>query len=139
MKTLRLLDANVNRLKEGLRVVEDCTRYILDSKKLSLRLKLLRHKVVLDSKVLYARDSTHDVLKQNIESEGARLDLSSILKANFKRAEESARVLEEFLKIEELKELGRWEDYKDIRYELYDLEKDVLAELEHKHLSQHRT
>jgi thiamine-phosphate pyrophosphorylase len=41
----RVIDANINRLKEGIRVVEDIMRYRDNNKELSSLLKSLRHKV----------------------------------------------------------------------------------------------
>ena len=40
---LRLIDANLNRLREGIRVVEDIFRYIYNNKQISTKLKSLRH------------------------------------------------------------------------------------------------
>ena len=119
---LRLLDANLNRLREGIRVVEDIFRYIYNDKQTSSKLKELRHLSRLDNynELLNSRDIKNDVLKSSTKSEQSREDLNSILIANFKRAQESARVLEEFSKLLSTKDS---ENFKYIRYELYDLEK----------------
>ena len=45
-ETLRIIDANVNRIGEGLRVLEDVGRLMLNSSNLSQRLKNLRHELV---------------------------------------------------------------------------------------------
>jgi thiamine-phosphate pyrophosphorylase len=126
-KNLRLLDANLNRLVEGIRVVEDIFRYIFDDKATSLQLKSLRHKARIDiyNELISSRDIKNDVLKKSTTSEQTRENLQSILIANFKRAQESARVLEEFSKLISTKDS---ENFKDIRYELYDLEKKVIKE-----------
>ena len=124
-KTLRLLDANLNRLREGIRVVEDICRYIYNNKQLSSQLKILRHKSKLSSynQLLNSRDIKGDVLKVSIKTEQIRDDLESIVIANFKRAQESGRVLEEFTKLISVDES---EKFKNIRYELYDLEKALI-------------
>ena len=121
----RVIDANINRLKEGVRVVEDIMRYRDNNKKLSLKLKSIRHKAKIDEieKLLLHRDSINDVLRPTIKSELNRTDIKSILLANFKRAEESARVLEELFKLHS-QEYS--EDFKYIRYELYNLEKEII-------------
>jgi len=121
-ENLRLLDANLNRLREGIRVVEDIYRYIFNDKQTALKLKILRHNSRIDiyTDLLDSRDIKNDVLKVSTTSEQNRTDLSSILIANFKRAEESARVLEEFGK---LIDTATSENFKAIRYELYHLEK----------------
>lgn len=45
-QTLRIIDANVNRIGEGLRVLDDVSRLLLNSSDLSQRLKNLRHELV---------------------------------------------------------------------------------------------
>ena len=118
---LRLIDANLNRLREGIRVVEDIFRYVYNDKQTALKLKDLRHLSRLDNyiELLETRDVKNDVLRSSIKSEQNRTDLYSILIANFKRAQESSRVLEEFCKLISIKDS---ENFKYIRYELYNLE-----------------
>jgi len=118
---LRLIDANLNRLREGIRVVEDIFRYIYNDKDTALKLKSLRHKARTDNynQLLETRDVKNDVLRSSIKSEQNRDDLYSILIANFKRAQESSRVLEEFTKLSSIEDS---ENFKYIRYELYTLE-----------------
>lgn len=122
----RVIDANLNRLKEGIRVVEDIMRYKNNDKTLSHKLKNLRHiaNVQESLELLKYRDSTNDVLRQTIKSEMNRTDLTDIILANFKRAQESARVLEELYK---LSNATYSENFKHIRYELYTLEKEILS------------
>jgi len=119
--TLRLIDANLNRLREGIRVVEDIFRYIYNDKEISSKLKSLRHisRLANYTELLETRDIKNDVLRESIKSEQNRSDLYSILIANFKRAQESARVLEEFTKLTSIEDS---ENFKYIRYELYNLE-----------------
>ena len=118
---LRLIDANLNRLREGIRVVEDIFRYVYNDKQTALKLKELRHLSRLENyiELLETRDVKNDVLRSSIKSEQNRTDLYSILIANFKRAQESSRVLEEFCKLISIEES---ENFKYIRYELYNLE-----------------
>jgi thiamine-phosphate pyrophosphorylase len=121
----RVIDANLNRLKEGIRVVEDVMRYLHNNKELSKKLKHLRHLAKFDDtkSLLKYRDSINDVLRPSSKSELSRADLDGIVVANFKRAQESCRVLEELFK---LKDIKLSENFKHIRYELYDLEKEVM-------------
>lgn len=118
---LRLIDANLNRLREGIRVVEDIFRYVYNDKQTALKLKELRHlsRLVNYIELLETRDVKNDVLRSSIKSEQNRTDLYSILIANFKRAQESSRVLEEFCKLISIEDS---ENFKYIRYELYNLE-----------------
>lgn len=121
----RVIDANLNRLKEGIRVIEDIARYIHNNKQLASQLKSLRHQSRIDAlqNLLSSRDSINDVLRPTISSEMNRSDLESIVVANYKRAQESSRVLEEMYKIVDP---SLSENFKTIRYSLYTLEKENL-------------
>lgn len=121
----RVIDANINRLKEGIRVIEDLMRYLHNNKELSQKLKSLRHLAVYEDieQLLKHRDSINDVLRPSIHDELQRADIKSIIIANFKRAQESSRVLEEIFKLQNIE---KSETFKHIRYELYDLEKEVI-------------
>lgn len=122
----RVIDANINRLKEGIRVIEDMARYVNNDKGLSVRLKALRHQSKIDDiqPLLASRDAQNDVLRPTLESEMQRVSIESILIANYKRAQESSRVLEEIYKV--IDPLLS-ENFKNIRYELYTLEKENLV------------
>ena len=127
--TFRILDANLNRLREGIRVIEDICRYVYDKKDFAYALKNLRHNARIKNHqaLLKSRDSKNDVLKKTTQSESKRENLRSILLANFKRTQESARTLEEILKLTSIKDS---ENFKNIRYELYNLEKEILLSLD---------
>src|SRR5687767_15694896 len=43
LRVLRLLDANANRAREALRVIEDYARFVLDDRETSAELKAIRH------------------------------------------------------------------------------------------------
>jgi thiamine-phosphate pyrophosphorylase len=124
----RVVDANLNRLKEGIRVIEDIARYVHNDKNLSTSLKNLRHQCRIEplEELLASRDSVNDVLRPTLPSEMNRTDLRSILVANYKRGQESSRVLEELYKIVNP---ALSETFKHIRYELYTLEKNNLLGL----------
>ena len=121
----RLIDANLNRLREGIRVLEDIQRFIYDNKTLSQKLKSIRHQCRISDyeKYLKERDIIGDVLKETTASESKREDLASVQLSNMKRAQESARVLEESFKLID-PEVA--EKFKQIRYALYDIEKNIL-------------
>lgn len=126
---LRVVDANLNRLKEGIRVIEDIARYVHNDKELATSLKNLRHQCRVEplEELLASRDSVNDVLRPTMQSEMNRTDLRSIVIANYKRGQESSRVLEELYKIVEP---SLSERFKNIRYELYTLEKkNLLSDL----------
>ncbi|MEA2029126.1 MAG: thiamine-phosphate pyrophosphorylase [Campylobacterota bacterium] len=122
----RLIDANLNRLREGIRVIEDINRYIYNNKTLTPKLKSIRHAVAkgYDTKRLQHRDILGDIQKKSIDTELARSSIEDIVIANFSRATESARVLEESFKLGNI-ELS--EHFKQIRYELYEVERLFFA------------
>ena len=122
-KLYRLLDANLNRLREGIRTLEDIQRYIYDNEVLAKRLKDLRHQIRYeDRNLLVYRDIKTDVLKQTTPSEAKRSSIEELIQANIKRAQEAARVLEEAFKLLDPAIAQR---FKQIRYELYDIEKEL--------------
>ncbi len=127
----RLIDANLNRMNEGLRVLEDIARFLLDDATLSARLKSLRHQLAIDDislkrDLLSARDSAQDVgAFAEAEGEAQRQDIPAIISANAKRAEESLRVLEEFAKLpDSVLESAR---FKEARFALYQIERELTA------------
>ncbi len=131
----RTIDANANRLTEGLRVCEDIARFVLLDKKKTRRFKSLRHSAFSAVKkfdkekkdLLKSRNSRKDVGKKTIKNEAQRKNVADIFRANIKRAEESARVLEEFSKLVNTRLSGR---FKDMRFELYSLEKGIAKKLQ---------
>jgi thiamine-phosphate pyrophosphorylase len=125
---LRLVDANLNRLKEGIRVIEDICRFVYEFKEEASRLKNLRHSARTSCllEALANRDIIGDISKNTTKTEKQRENIDSLLVANFKRAEESARVLEESLKLINTNEA---EEFKKIRYALYDIEKSLFSKL----------
>ncbi|MDP3790239.1 MAG: thiamine-phosphate pyrophosphorylase [Candidatus Omnitrophota bacterium] len=133
-RILRVIDANANRLTEGLRVCEDTARFILNDKKATQSFKSLRHrtfaaikKLGADKKLLTAfRDSARDVGKSSIKPEARRNTVSDIFRANVKRSEEAMRVLEEFSK---LRNTILADSFKEMRFELYSLEKRIIEKL----------
>ncbi|MDP2663577.1 MAG: thiamine phosphate synthase [Dehalococcoidia bacterium] len=124
----RILDANLDRAREGLRVLEDIARFALNDPSLSSRLKDMRHRLVLEDKavaLLSARDVEGDTAAfLDTEAEGARANLFSILEANAKRVQESLRVLEEVGKL-----LPQVAHFKEMRFSLYEVEKEMASRL----------
>ncbi len=104
----RLIDANANRAREGLRVLEDVARFVLGDEALAAAAKDLRHGVAralasppLDRLALVAsRDAAGDV-GANLEGalEGARDGVGSLVAANAARVGEALRALEEATKV----------------------------------------
>ncbi len=124
----RIIDANINRVTEGLRVTEDIFRYSIVSGEMQQKLKDLRHNlvsVVDRGDVVMSRASLDDIgFLSSGANEYDRSELSDIVSANLKRAEEGLRVLEEIYKI---REKDKSSSMKKFRYELYEIEKKAYA------------
>ncbi len=128
----RVIDANINRLKEGLRVCEEITRFILDNYNLTSEFKKIRHKaeVILkylprNTELFKERESLGDVGRKIYINELKRRNYQDIFFANMQRAKESIRVLEEFSKLIN-KDIAV--KFKRLRYNIYELEKKSLKE-----------
>jgi thiamine-phosphate pyrophosphorylase len=123
----RLIDANLNRLSEGMRLLEDVARFILNDAALSSRLKALRHDLLSNTKpfqqtLLTARDSEGDVTAFSKESM-SRSDVNDVVTANARRVTESLRVLEEFAKLPDI-DLDPTK-FKQARFEIYEIERAI--------------
>lgn len=133
-RIIRIIDANTNRLTEGLRVCEDIARFMLDDGTATGRFKSIRHRIFpavknlgADKKTLIRfRNSDGDIGRPSIKSEKSRNTAADVFKANIKRSEESMRVLEEFAKLSSSVSADR---FKKMRFELYSLEKALIEKL----------
>jgi len=132
----RVIDANLNRAREGLRVCEDVARFILQDEKAAALFKKTRQKIFLIIKksnisyyeLLAKRDSLQDVGKTSTKSEKKRQNWQSVFEANIERVKESLRVLEEMIKIldEQLPD-----KFKKIRFLVYEFEKKIITKFRH--------
>ncbi len=129
-KLYRIIDANLNRAREGLRVCEDICRFVWDQREGARGFKEIRHRLTgvilsLDiPKLLESRNIEGDVGKITLDGELRRRDAGDIFYANAQRVKESIRVLEEFAK---LRNAPLAKDLKKLRYRIYALEKRVAA------------
>jgi len=131
---LRIYDANFNRCSEGLRVLEDTARFLLNDTGLTERLKHTRHQLAkyyrqIEPQLLALRDSANDVGVQfSLNSEYERADMPSIVAANARRAQQSLRVIEELAKLPD-SAIRDAADIEKMRFDLYDLEKELVSGL----------
>jgi thiamine-phosphate pyrophosphorylase len=128
--THRIVDACSNRAREGLRVVEDYCRFVLDDTFLTGQLKQLRHDLAAaladwwPDPLLAARDTAGDVgTELSTNAEAQRVSLRDVAQANWKRVQEALRSLEEFGK---LQGSGKGRALEQIRYRSYTLERAIL-------------
>jgi len=132
---LRILDVNLNRIGEGLRLLEDITRFILNDPELSEQLKNMRHELLpkdrsLQKRLLSARKAGEDVgAFLDIDSEAERADTVSLVSANSRRVQQSLRVLEELAKVQGDDFGLDWDKFKHARFALYTLEQKIVLEL----------
>ncbi len=130
---LRIIDANTNRIGEGLRVLEEVARLVLGDAPLTQQLKDLRHKLVrsewpLQRQSLQARDSDGDVgADMAVHGEGRQRDLPALVVANSRRVQESLRVMEELAKTPGLP--LSTDEFKHARFSLYTIEKTLVSRL----------
>ncbi len=127
----RVLDANLNRWREGLRVVEECCRLLRGEEGNFAVLKELRHRLQLlfppelQRRCLAAREADSDVGRATFgPTESRRADLPAVLRANCKRCQEAARVIEEYSKVLDAGQVAQ--EAKSLRFLLYSLEKKLL-------------
>jgi thiamine-phosphate pyrophosphorylase len=132
-QTLRIIDANINRIGEGLRVLEEVARLLLDDAALSQQLKDLRHEMVkvdlsLEQHLLQARDSAGDVgINMEASGEGKYKDIPATVVANARRVQEAMRVIEELSKNPGLPLES--DKFKQARFKLYTIEKELFAKV----------
>lgn len=131
----RALDANLNRVTEGLRVVEDIVRYGLDDGSLQERIKSLRHRLTADiskEALVMSRRPLEDVgFNSKGDLEYSRKDIRMVLRANCKRSQEGLRSLEELFKLTDAEAAGRM---KALRYEIYELERCLWVRMDRRTL-----
>lgn len=129
---LRIIDANANRAREALRVVEDYARFVLDDAGLCEELKAIRHGLVeavgkLLADAILWRDTPGDVgTGIRTASEQQRQDAAHVVTAAGKRLGEALRTLEEYLKTVDAPAALAIEK---LRYRLYDVEQRVARTL----------
>lgn len=132
----RIIDANLNRSREGLRVCEEMTRFTLNSPGLTKELKGVRHAISALAKpylfksdgAVESRDSKGDV-GRTLKAPGGgmkRLCDADIFSANMQRTKESLRVLEEFFKLIDDKASSR---FMSLRFKVYDIERRAMKRI----------
>lgn len=133
---LRVLDVNLNRLREALRVIEEYFRFFALDEAIAVQLKLLRHSLedmerdAGVANLLTSRDTNSDPFANvNRPEEMGRATPGDIVSGNFKRAQEASRVIEEYAKVGPAAQMS--EKAKTVRFALYDLEKRFAEKIKH--------
>ena len=132
---LRIIDANLNRASEGLRVLEDVARLALNDAAISEQLKTMRHRLVegdlaLNKQLIGARDAEGDVgINLKAPGQAEEKELPLVLVANSRRVQESLRTIEELARTGEVRPKLDSESFKQARFELYTIEQKLLSRL----------
>jgi len=134
-QTLRIIDANLNRIGEGLRLLEDIARLLLNDATLTERLKAMRHRLItsdlpFNQQLLQARDSEGDVgIDIEAPEQKGQRELPLMVVANSRRIQQSLRTIEESAKTPELASKFGSEKFKQARFELYSIERRLFSRL----------
>lgn len=134
-QTLRIIDASLNRVGEGLRLLEDVARLLLDDTSLTQQLKTMRHELIVSDnsfqqQLLDSRNSEGDVgVDLEVPGEGKERELSSVVVANARRIQEALRTLEELAKVPEISSRLDSEKFKQARFSLYAIERELMSRL----------
>lgn len=132
----RILDANLDRAREGLRIIEEWCRFGLNQSQLTEQCKELRQAIAVwhTPDIRAARDTPSDPGTELTHAqEKERSSLSHVLQANFCRVQEALRVLEEYGKLYRT-DMG--EACKQMRYQVYTLESELMGSHRHQKLLQ---
>jgi thiamine-phosphate pyrophosphorylase len=134
-ETLRIIDANLNRMGEGLRFLEDIARLMLNDSSLTQQFKDIRHAILetnlnVNTQLVQSRDSEADV-GINIEAPEQKQarDLPAAVIANSRRVQESLRTIEELAKLPENPLKLDSNKFKQSRFKVYTLEQQLLLKL----------
>ena len=128
---LRIIDASLNRIGEGIRLLEDSARLMLNDATLTQQLKNMRHELIrsdwsIQQQLLQARDSEGDVgIDMEVPGEEKQREIPVTIVANARRVQESLRVMEEMAKAPGLGLDS--EKFKQARFALYTIEKALLS------------
>ena len=129
-EVLRILDVNLNRVREALRVIEDYLRFVVDDADAAAAIKQCRHDVraimaaLGGDMLLAARDIVSDV-GRDVKTAGElqRASVEDVVRAAFGRVREAARVLGEYGKLISPAAAAAAET---LRYRAYELEQRVV-------------
>jgi len=122
----RILDANLDRAREGLRIIEEWCRLGLNNQPLAEECKQIRQELAQwhSWELRQARDTPGDVgTVLSHPQEEMRESIEHLLQANLCRAQEALRVLEEYSKLYEPKMAAAC---KQLRYRVYTIESSLL-------------
>jgi thiamine-phosphate pyrophosphorylase len=130
----RIIDANLNRAGEGLHLLEELARMVLNDAALTQQLKAIRHAILkgdlaFNQQLIQSRDSESDVGFDIEVAEDKDRELPTALVANARRVQEALRILEEMAKVPGTTPELDADKFKQARFALYTIEQELLARL----------
>ena len=124
----RIIDVNLNRLDESLKFLEDIIRFSLENKKLLGEIRRIRNNFLAVKKslplatIVISRKSYYDLGRSAKFDSQLKKTPRAIIFANLTRAKEASRIIEEILRVQKI-EISN--SVKEIRFKIYDLEKNI--------------
>ncbi len=125
----RIIDANFNRSREAIRVIEEFCRFALNSGPLTERARQIRHELssaigrLNAGRLISSRDTLGDVgVGKTVDGQLVRGELRDCFTAGCKRLTEALRVLAEMTQTQDRSVA---ETIENLRYTAYTLEKDI--------------
>jgi len=125
----RIIDANFNRSREAIRVIEEFCRFALNSGPLTERARQIRHELssaisrLNAGRLISSRDTLGDVgVGKTVDEQLVRSELRDCFTAGCKRLTEALRVLAEMTQTQDRSVA---ETIEKLRYAAYTLEKDI--------------
>lgn len=134
---LRIIDANANRAREAMRVLEEAARFIADDLRLTEQLKAMRHTFTAATKpyseLIYHRDTRGDVgTTLTTDAEQSRDNLNEVIRAAGSRLAEALRAIEEYAKLgtgNPDNDRHLTQTAEQLRYQSYDATKQIVLAL----------
>lgn len=129
----RVLDVNINRAQEGLRVAEDVVRFCLRSPTQFHALRRVRHALAGAIRGLSISPAERAAARDSAGDPGRRIyptpieSVERLLLINLQRAKEAVRVIEE---VSRLVRAGQARRVQQVRFQLYDVERHLVLRVE---------
>ena len=125
-RVAQIIDANLDRAREGLRVLEDWSRFAIGREDFVLKLKNLRQ--ILGKNHLRSYKDSRNYSKDKCRGishpeQFKKTNIAEIISSNSARVQEALRVIEEFSRSHNI---SLSKKASEIRYEIYNLEIELL-------------
>ncbi|MDI6732955.1 MAG: thiamine phosphate synthase [Planctomycetota bacterium] len=145
-QVFRIIDVNLNRVREATRVIEDYARFILEDKEIYDKVRFIRHRLIKAlskyySNLISLRDVENDPIadEQSIPLKRDK-NLSDIIISNLRRLSEALRSIVEYLKIQSPalfrpggSAYGMTAEIEKLRFDAYQLEQQLFPVMYPRH------